>query len=70
MMTRDERQKLRDASLAAANDAHVDARQAELEVCHVQPAAKAFRRIGAHDDDGLCRTKPPTVLAWRRSNAS
>lgn len=50
-MTRDERQKLREAALAAVNSTHAPAvvRRADTAAWHLQ-TSNSFRRIGAHGD--------------------
>ena len=62
-MDRDERQKLRDAAVAAAlgTRARSNARRAALPADWLLQTSNSFRRIGTHDGDGdvLCGTKHP-----------
>lgn len=61
-MELDERQKLRDAALAAVNGtrARADVRRAALAGDWQLQTSNSFRRIGAHGDgDVLCGTKHP-----------
>ena len=61
-MTRDERQKLRDAALVAVNGtrARSNVRRAALAADWKLQTSNSFRRIGAHGDgDVLCGTKHP-----------
>ena len=61
-MTGDERQKLRDAALAAVNGtrSRSDARRTALAADWKLQTSNSFRRIGAHGDgDVLCGTKHP-----------
>ena len=61
-MTSDERQKLRDAALAAVESsrAYSDERRTALVADWKLQTSNSFRRIGAHGDgDVLCATKHP-----------
>ena len=61
-MTKEQRQALRDAALAALNGtrARVDVSRAALAVDWQLQTSNSFRRIGGHGDgDVLCGTKHP-----------
>ena len=60
-MNQDDRQKLRDAALAAVNGTRsMDARRVALAANWQLQTSNSFRRIGAHGDgDVLCGTNHP-----------
>ena len=61
-MTRDQRQTLRDAALAAVNSTRIRTRREPLAGAWEIQTSNSFRRIGTHgngDGDVLCGTKHP-----------